>query len=62
MKESTCSKCKLDHSKPNTGPLTECEREAYFAQGGAMGIDPVTRKKIRGFGIGQSRFQINDKL
>ena len=55
-----CKKCGRDHKLPNEGPLNVCEREAYLSQGGAIG--KAGNEKIRGFGLGQNRFQLNEKL
>jgi len=54
-----CKRCNKDHKVDNTGPLTECEREAYTNLGGAIGT--TGREKIKGFGLGQNRFQLNQK-
>ncbi len=58
--QMTCTRCNKDHKLENTGPLTVCEREAYFAEGGAMG-KTAGGEKVRGFALGQNRFQLNGK-
>ena len=54
-----CTQCQRNHKEENVGPLTVCERAAYFAQGGAMG--KVGNEKVRGFGLGQNRFQLKER-
>ncbi len=50
----TCQKCKKDHKVANTGPLTVCENNEYRLHGAA---GKRGNENVRGFGIGQNRFQ-----
>ncbi len=59
MKDNICKRCHKDHNEEGVGPLTVCEREAYFAMG-AVG-KTKSNEKIQGFGLGQGRFQFKDK-
>jgi len=53
-----CSKCQKDHTEPNDGPLTVCEREEYRAMGS---YNKRNGETYRAYGTG-NRIQLREIL